>query len=114
MENPGESIDNGPFAAMTVSERLYEAGLLDEFQNAGRSGDREAMIRLLLSVDITPRQAAWTVDECLKRPNPFGPWKKLPEDHTSQSFITATLLILAAIFVIVLGVAIAVWRWIMS
>jgi hypothetical protein len=42
---------------MTVNERLFNAGTIEQFDSAVRRGDRETMIALLLAVEIDPIQA---------------------------------------------------------
>lgn len=64
----GESSTPKPGAGgVTTNERLWAAGLLDEFEKAARARDREGMIELLRRVDLGD-QAAWIADTLLARP----------------------------------------------
>jgi hypothetical protein len=58
------------FDAMTVNERLFVAGLLDEFGAAARRRDRETMIELLTRVAVA--RPEWSVDSILKAPERYG------------------------------------------
>ena len=53
-------------SGMTVNERLFEKGLLTEWDSAVTRKDREAMIKLLDQVEL-PEQAAAIADATLKR-----------------------------------------------
>lgn len=55
---------------MTVNERLFVAGLLDEFGAAARRRDRETMIELLTRVAVA--RPEWSVDSILKAPERYG------------------------------------------
>ena len=50
---------------MTLNERLFVTGLLDEFERAARARERKAMIRLLERVEFTRRNAEPTVEMIL-------------------------------------------------
>ena len=41
------------YAGMTVNERLYVSGLLDEFEKAVSEKDTETVIRILKEVELT-------------------------------------------------------------
>ena len=58
------------YSAMTINERLAEAGLLDAFDIAATSRDREAMMRLLAEVDVA--DPASTADPILNDPKRYG------------------------------------------
>jgi hypothetical protein len=58
------------YAGMTVSERLFDAGLLQSFNAAARQRNRAEMIRLLTHVDV--KDAAYSADAILKRSEPLG------------------------------------------
>jgi hypothetical protein len=63
-------IDRPNYAAMTINERLVEAGLLDAFDVAARNRDRSAMLRLLTEVDVSdPSQ---TIEPILNDPAKYG------------------------------------------
>ena len=57
---------------MTVNERLFSAGILDQFDDAARRRDREAMLAYLRRVAMTDSQAAWTTDTILANPSFYG------------------------------------------
>lgn len=51
--------DTPDFAGMTVNERLFEAGILDQWVNAARRRNRDAMIELLRRVKVaSPERTA--------------------------------------------------------
>jgi hypothetical protein len=60
------------YAGMTVNERLFEAGLIEMFDDAARSRDRAEMVRLLTKVDV--EDAASSADTILKDPQRYGYW----------------------------------------
>jgi hypothetical protein len=53
-------------SGMTVNERLFERGLVTEWDAAVSRRDREAMIKLLDQVELAD-QAAWIADSKLGR-----------------------------------------------
>ena len=59
------------YGGMTTNERLFEAGLLSEWNSAARSRNRERMIELLSKVDLGD-QAEWIVDTVLSNPGKYG------------------------------------------
>jgi hypothetical protein len=63
---------SGRFGGMTVNERLYEAGLLDEFDEAARARNHAAMIRILKQVEMGDKYAALTADAILANPAKYG------------------------------------------
>ena len=60
------------FGGMTVNERLYEASLMDNFDDAVRKGDRARMIDILESVEVTGVEAVRTADAILANPTRYG------------------------------------------
>ena len=62
--------DRPDYSGMTVNERLVTADLMDQFDVAARSGDRDAMIRLLVAVDLADPHH--TADALLKDPARYG------------------------------------------
>ena len=64
------SDEDGPYAAMTINERLFAAGLTDAFGSAARSRDRAEMIRILEQVDAP--DAAYSADTILGDPERYG------------------------------------------
>lgn len=51
---------------MTLNERLYVTGLLDEFDRARKRRDRKQIIALLEQVEVRGDDAELTADEILK------------------------------------------------
>ena len=64
--------DRSRFAGMTLNERLFQAGLISEFDEAALSRDRAQMIAVLERVSLTPREAASVADQVLANPAKFG------------------------------------------
>ena len=64
--------DKPNFAAMTVNERLFAAGLIEAWDAATIACDRDRMIGILERVDVGG-QAATTVDAILASPGMYGP-----------------------------------------
>lgn len=60
------------YSGMTVNERLYEAGLLDDFYRAANRKDKNEMVTLLMSVELERPQAEETTDTILKNPAFYG------------------------------------------
>jgi hypothetical protein len=56
-----------PHESRYTNERLFEAGLLSEWNSAASSRDRERMIELLGKVDLGD-QAEWISDTVLSNP----------------------------------------------
>ena len=59
------------YSGMTVNERLFAAGLLEDFEAAGRSRDRERMLELLGAVDLAD-QSEEIVGKILADPGFYG------------------------------------------
>lgn len=49
-----------------MNERLYDAGLLDDFFKAANKKDRDEMIALLMTIELERSQAEETTDTILK------------------------------------------------
>lgn len=62
--------ERADYSAMTVNERLAEAGLLEAFDNAAIARNREAMLRLLSEVAVD--DPASTADPILNDPKRYG------------------------------------------
>jgi hypothetical protein len=62
--------DKPNFAAMTVNERLFAAGLIEAWDAATSARDRDRMIGILERVDMGG-QAATTVDAVLANPGKY-------------------------------------------
>ena len=58
------------FSGMTVNERLFAAGLLDDFGTAARRRDRTKMIELLTQVAVDMPEHI--VDTILRNPKMYG------------------------------------------
>ena len=69
MEEPTKD-ERPKYAGMTVNERLFTAGLFDEFDEAARRRNRDLMIELLKRVEI--ETAEWSVDTILADPERYG------------------------------------------
>jgi hypothetical protein len=59
-------------SGMTVNERLFVCGVINNWNDAVRTRDRDEMIAILRSVTMTDKQVAWTVDTVLKNPARYG------------------------------------------
>ena len=64
--------DRADYNAMTTNERLYTAGLLEQFDVAAESRNRDAMIRILLQVDLSAEEAASIAEKILAAPGRYG------------------------------------------
>lgn len=56
------------YSGMTVNERLFEAGLMANFEAAVRSKDRNRIISVLTMVQLSKDDAAFTADMMLANP----------------------------------------------
>jgi hypothetical protein len=57
---------------MTVNERLFEAGVIDQFEAAAKNRDADAMVRILMRVALTEKDARLSTDAILKNPERYG------------------------------------------
>jgi hypothetical protein len=64
-----EETAQADYSAMTVNERLLTAGLLDEWDAAVHRRDRATMISILMRVDLSKKDATWSVDTVLANPS---------------------------------------------
>jgi hypothetical protein len=55
---------------MTVNERLHATGLMEQWEQAARARDREAMLALMRKVEVDPPEP--TVDALLANPAFYG------------------------------------------
>lgn len=62
--------DEPNLAGMTVNERLFCVGIIDQWDEAARRRDRDAMIRLLEQVEVPDPHL--TVDAVLLNPQKYG------------------------------------------
>ena len=67
--NPHQGAD---YSGMTLNERLFAAGILEQFDTAARRRDRARMISLLLTVDVGQSKAECTVEAILANPSFYG------------------------------------------
>jgi hypothetical protein len=57
---------------MTVNERLYSLGLIDQFDGAAKTRNRQRMIEVLLQCAFSQEQSEQTADAVLKNPATYG------------------------------------------
>ena len=57
---------------MTVNERLYEAKLMSEFDDAANKRDVNKMIAILIKTDLTETQAQETTNAIIDNPSMYG------------------------------------------
>jgi hypothetical protein len=73
MNNESQPVDAGaPLSGMTVNERLYTLGLLDEFSAAARRRDRHVMIELLTKAQLSATDSTGCADAILNNPKKYG------------------------------------------
>jgi len=60
------------YSGMTTNERLFAAGRLDDFDNAARCRDVDAMIAILVTVQFTMDEARSIAETCLATPEKYG------------------------------------------
>lgn len=58
--------------AMTVNERLYVMGLLEEWDVAAKAKDREKMINILSRCAMTKEEYEGTISAVLNNPAKYG------------------------------------------
>jgi hypothetical protein len=64
--------DQGRYEGMTVNERLFNAGILAQFDEAARRRDRARLVELLRQVELSQSEAEWSVDTLLAEPAKEG------------------------------------------
>lgn len=62
--------DRPSLAGMTVNERLFHVGIIDQWEEAARRRDRDAMVRMLEQVEVA--EPHLTVDAVLADPQKYG------------------------------------------
>jgi hypothetical protein len=62
----------GKYSGMTTNERLFNAGLLDAFDNAAQSGDKAEMVRLFSQVEFDAEGATRIAEAVLADPTRYG------------------------------------------
>ena len=60
------------YDSMTVNERLFVAGLLEQFDSAAKTRSKGKMIEILIQVNISPDEAASIADKILAVPSQYG------------------------------------------
>jgi hypothetical protein len=60
------------YAGMTVNERLVVSGQMAAWDQAVAKGDRVKMIVILMAVEMTSEQVAYTADTTLGHPEKYG------------------------------------------
>ena len=60
------------YRGMTLNERLFTSGLMEEYGQAARDRDRDRMIAILERLALSNEQAAWSVDTILSNPSRYG------------------------------------------
>ncbi len=60
------------YSGMTVNERLFTAGLIDQWDAAVRRRDRAGMVGILMRVALLEEDAARSVDAVLVNPSRYG------------------------------------------
>jgi hypothetical protein len=61
---------NPDYSGMTVNERLFAAGLIEDFDCAAKARDREAMISILSRVKVSNPER--TADSIIRDPARYG------------------------------------------
>lgn len=59
-------------AGMTINERLFHVGIMDEFDAAISSRDQEGAITLLQRLELSKEEAMATVATIFKDPGKYG------------------------------------------
>jgi len=57
---------------MTVNERLFFLGLIDQWDEAAKTRNRPKMIEVLIQCKFTKEQSEQTTDAVLKNPAKYG------------------------------------------
>jgi hypothetical protein len=70
-QDPGEK-PWGPYQGMTVNERLFAAGQVEAFDRAAIERDEDAMMSILVALDITAQHAKRVAGEIIENPTRFG------------------------------------------
>ena len=63
---------NSEYSGMTTNERLFNAGLLDDFDAAARARDDERMVAILQQVEFSESEARSITDTTLTNPEKYG------------------------------------------
>jgi hypothetical protein len=65
-------VNQEKYGGMTTNERLFAAGLLDQFDRAARSRNRQEMVLLLTQVEFAVSEAEKITDTILADPKMYG------------------------------------------
>lgn len=57
---------------MTVNERLFEADLMSEFDDAAKERNKIRMVEILKEVELTEAQANETSEAIIQNPSKYG------------------------------------------
>lgn len=60
------------FLGMTVNERLYSFGLMDQFDSAIQRRDEAKAISILMEAELNAQSAKETVEAIMKSPGEYG------------------------------------------
>lgn len=60
------------FLGMTVNERLYSFGLMDQFDSAIQRRDEDKAISILMETELNDQSAKETVEAIMKSPGKYG------------------------------------------
>ena len=73
-ENEGMELEEpgNPYVGTTTNERLFMAGLLDQFDKAAKRRERAELIKLLRQTFITEAHAERIADTLLQNPEQYG------------------------------------------
>ncbi len=64
--------EDADYSGMTLNERLFAAGLLDQFDAAARRRDRAQLVELLKLVQLNQTEAEASADALLEKPEKYG------------------------------------------
>ncbi len=60
------------YSEMSVNERLYIAGLIDDFNNAIKQMEFQEAIDILMQTELTNKEANYIIDLIKKNPQKYG------------------------------------------
>ncbi len=63
---------NNKYSGMTVNERLFEADLMSEFDEAAKERNKIRMVGILKEVGLTEGQANETTEAIIQNPSKYG------------------------------------------
>jgi type IV pilus biogenesis protein CpaD/CtpE len=66
------SLEKPNYSGMTTNERLFVAGLLDQWDHAARARDKQQMVLILQRVEISESDAAAIAASVLANPSRYG------------------------------------------